>query len=65
VKGIESSVLVRSYVVGLAVDLEGRVLDAVGVTSRDTTEHLSAIELDSCKAILTRNEGEACPRCSR
>jgi hypothetical protein len=46
VEGIATSVLVGSYVVGLAINLEGRVLDAIGVTSRDTTGDLLVIELD-------------------
>jgi hypothetical protein len=40
VKGIATSILVRGYVVGLAINLKGRVLDAVGVTSRNTTKGL-------------------------
>jgi hypothetical protein len=64
-KGITTSVLIRGYVVGVAINLEGRVLDAVGVTSWDTAGNLSAIDLDSRKMILARNEGEACLQCSR
>jgi hypothetical protein len=64
-ESIATSILVRGYVVGVAINLEGRVLDAVGVTSRDTTENLSANGLDSWKMILARSEGEACPQCSR
>lgn len=43
VEGVATSVLVGSYVVGVAVDLEGRILDTVGVTSGDTASNLSVM----------------------
>ena len=44
-ESVATSVLVRNYVVGVAINFEGRVFDAVGITSRDTTINLSAIDL--------------------
>jgi len=48
-EGVATSVLVGGYVVGVAVNLEGRILDAIGVTSGNTTSELSVVELNSRK----------------
>ena len=49
-KGVATSIFIGSYVVGVAINLEGRVLDAVGVTSGNTTSNLSVAELNPGKS---------------
>jgi len=48
-ESVATSILVGGYVVGVAVNLEGRILDAIGVTSGNTTSKLSVVELNPGK----------------
>jgi len=48
-ESVATSVLVGGYVVGVAVNLEGRILDAICVTSGNTTSELSVVELNPGK----------------